>query len=179
MMNITELFYDSYSLALFAVSHEMGSRSAMDFLEKIHREEKSFLHPDYVSDKKLFFSDTLYWMEYLIDKEKLDAEFPIVEKDFKATGKTFVRESVMSDYPDIDLIFMFMRLRILYVDKQNYERMKLRTLLRSYGYKRRSPAIVAHINKCLIVYHIQPYLRDYEQCEIEKVDIDDMITFRV
>ena len=44
MMNITELFYDSYSLALFAVSHEMGSRSAMDFLEKIHREEIGRAH---------------------------------------------------------------------------------------------------------------------------------------
>lgn len=179
MMNIDELYYDSYSLALFVVSHDMGSRKAMDFIEKIFAEEKGFLYPDYTKDKKLLYSDTLYWMEYLIDKEKLDAEFPVVEKDFKATGKTFIRENVMSEYPDIDLFFMFMRLRIRYVDRQDYERMKLRTLLRNYGYKRRSPAIVAHINKCLIFYHIQTYLRDYEQCDIEKVDIDDMITFRV
>ena len=179
MMDINRLYYDAYSLALFVVSHEMGSRRVMDFLGKVYAEEKGFLHPYYLQDKKMYLSDTLYWMEYLIDKDTLDAEFPVVEKDFKATGKTFVRESVMSDYPDIDLFFMFMRLRILYVDTQNYERMKLRTLLRNYGYKRRSPAIVAHINKCLIFYHIQPYLRDYEQCEIEKVDIDDMITFRV
>lgn len=179
MMDITELYYDPYSLALFMVSREMGGRRTMEFLENVYTEEKAFLYPDYARDKKAFFSDTLYWMEYLIDKETLDAEFPVVEKDFKAAGKTFVRESMMSDYPDIDLFFMFMRLRILYVDKQNYERMKLRTLLRNYGYKKRSPAIVKHINECLIFYHIQPYLRNYEQCQIEHVDLDDMITFRV
>ncbi len=178
-MDISKLYYDAYSLALFTVSHEMGSRRTMDFLEKVYVEEKGFLHPDYLQNKKMYLSDTLYWMEYLIDKEKLDAEFPVVEKDFTATGKTFVRKSVMSDYPDIDLFFMFMRLRILYVDTQDYERLKLRTLLRRYGYKRRSSTIVDHINTCLIFYHIQPYLRGYEQCEIEKVDIDDMITFRV
>ena len=179
MTNIEELYYDSYSLALFIVSNEMTSRKSMEFLEKIYNEEKVFLDPYYVDSKKKLFSDTLYWMEYLIDKEKLDAEFPVVEKDFNTTGKTFIRENVMSDYPEFDLFFMFMRLRIRYVDNQDYERMKLRTLLRRYGYKRRSPAIVAHINKCLIFYHIQPYLRDYEQCQIEKVDIDDMLTFRV
>lgn len=179
MMDFSRLYYDAYSLALFIVSHEMGSRRTMDFLEKVYAEEKGFLHPDYLQDKKTYLSDTLYWMEYLIDKDTLDAEFPVVEKDFNATGKTFVRESMMSEYPDIDLFFMFMRLRILYVDTQDYERMKLRTLLHRYGYKRRSPAIVDHINTCLIFYHIQPYLRGYERCEIEKVDIDDMITFRI
>ncbi len=179
MIEMDELYYNAYSLAMFAVSHEMGSRKIMELLESVYVRERGFLHPYYLNDKKMFFSDVLYWMEYLIDKEKLDAEFPVVEKDFKATGKVFIEENLMSDYPDIDIFFMFMRLRILYVDNQNYERMKLRTLLRNYGYKKRSPAIVDHINRCLIFYHIQPYLRDYEQCDIGKVDIDDMITFRV
>jgi hypothetical protein len=174
-----ELCYDSYSLALFAVSQEMGSRRAMEFLEKVYAEEKSFLYPDYKENKKRLFSDTLYWMEYLIDKEALDAEFPAVRKDFKATGRKFVEEAVMSDYPDFDLFFMFLRLRIKYSNSQDYIRMKLRTLLGHYGYKRRSQALVEHIRDCMMFYHVQSYLRGDVLCDIRKIDFDDMITFRV
>lgn len=37
-----ELCYDSYSLALFAVSQDMGSRRLMEFMEKIYTEEHNF-----------------------------------------------------------------------------------------------------------------------------------------
>ncbi len=85
----------------------------------------------------------------------------------------------MSDYPEFDLFFAIMRLRILYTREKEYIRMKLRTLLNYYGYKRRSDAIVAHMERCLISYRIQPYLRGYELCDIKDIDLDDMITFRV
>jgi hypothetical protein len=174
-----ELCYDSDSLALFIVSRKMGSRRAMEFLEQVYTEEKSFLYPDYKEDKKRLFSDTLYWMEYLIDKETLDAEFPAVRKDFKATGHKFVEEAMMSDYPEFDLYFMFLRLRIKYSNSQDYIRMKLRTLLGHYGYKRRSQALVEHIRDCMMFYHIQSYLRGNVLCDIREIELDDMITFRV
>lgn len=173
-----ELYYDSYSVAYFIVSQEMGSRKQMGFLDELYQHEYSFLHPAYKENKKNFISDVLYWTDYLIDKEKLDKEFPVVEKDFKAAGREFVSENLMSDYPEFDLFFMIMRLRILYAGNKDYIRMKLRTLLKHYGYKRRSDAIVAHMQNCMVFYHIQPYLRDYEQCDIDKINLDDMITFR-
>lgn len=174
-----ELCYDSYSLALFAVSQDMGSRRLMEFVEKIYTEEHSFLHPDYLENKKMLFSDTLYWIEYLIDKETLDAEFPAVQKDFIATGRKFVEENVMSEYPDFDLFFMFLRLRIKYTNNQDYIRMKLRTLLSHYGYKRRSNDLVGYLRDCMYFYHIESYLRGDVLCDIRDIDIDDMITFRV
>ncbi len=174
-----ELYYDSYSVAYFVVSQEMGSKTQMEFLEDLYQHEYAYLHPVYKEDKKDFVSDVLYWTDYLIDKDKLDKEFPVVEKDFKATGRQFIRENLMSDYPEFDLFFMIMRLRILYTGEKDYIRMKLRTLLRHYGYKRRSDAIVTHMERCMFFYHIQPYLRGYEQCEITDIGLDDMITFRV
>ncbi len=174
-----ELCYDSGSLAHFILSQDMGSRETMGFLEKIYEEEKSFLHPDYIGNKKDLFSDTLYWIEYFIDKEKLDAEFPAVRKDFLASGRKFIDDVVMSDYPDIDLYFMFMRLRIKYILDRDYERLKLRTLLHRYGYKRRSNVLVEHLRDCMMFYHIATCLRGEVSCDIRDIDIDDMITFRV
>ena len=176
---MTELYYDSYSVAYFIVSQEMGSRKQMEFMEDLYLNEYAFLHPAYKDRKKDFISDVLYWTDYLIDKEKLDKEFPVVEKDFKTTGRQFIKENLMPDYPEFDLFFAIMRLRILYTREKDYIRMKLRTLLNYYGYKRRSDAIVAHMERCLISYRIQPYLRGYELCDIKDIDLDDMITFRV
>ncbi|MBP3805706.1 MAG: hypothetical protein J6I76_17765 [Oribacterium sp.] len=174
-----ELYYDSYSVAYFVVSQEMGTKTQMEFLDKLYEQEYEFLHPIYKGNKKDFISDVLYWTDYLVDKEKLDKEYPVVEKDFKATGRQFIRENMMSDYPEFDLFFMLLRLRILYLDGKDYVRMKLRTLLKHYGYKRRSDAITSHIKDCMMFYHIQPYLRGEEECDIRKIDLDDMITFRV
>ncbi len=174
-----ELYYDSYSVAYFLVSQEIGSRSQMELLEKIFDEEYAFIYPVYADNKKEFFSDVLYWTDYLVDKKKLDKEFPAIEKDFKAAGRKFVKEDYASDYPEFDLFFMIMRLRILYTGNKDYVRMKLRTLLRHYGYKRRNAAINGHIRDCMMFYHIQPYLKNEHECFISEIGLDDMITFRV
>ena len=174
-----ELYYDSYSIAYFVVSQEMGSKAQMAFLETIYSKEFEYIHPSYKGKKKSFILDVMYWIDYLIDKDQLDREFPVVEKDFKAAGRKFVREEMMSDYPEFDLFFMVLRLRILFGDGQTYVRMKLRTLLKHYGYKRRSDAITSHIRDCMLFYHIQPYLKGEKECDIKEIKLDDMITFRV
>lgn len=174
-----ELYYDSYSVAYFIVSQDMRIRTQMELLDEIYLYDYSFLHPKYKGNKKSFISDVLYWTDYLTNKEELDKEFPVVQKDFKASGRVFVSEKLSSDYPEFDMFYMLMRLRILYTGNKDYIRMKLRTLLKHYGYKRRSDTIVAHMKRCMMFYHIQPYLRDYEECDIDKIDLDDMITFRV
>ena len=174
-----ELYYTSYSVAYYVVSQEMGTKMQMEFLDKLYKQEYEFLHPIYKGNKKDFISDVLYWTDYLVDKEKLDKEYPVVEKDFRATGRQFISENMMSDYPEFDLFFMFLRLRILYLDGKDYVRMKLRTLLKHYGYKRRSDAITSHIRDCMMFYHIQPYLRGEEECDIRTIALDSMITFRV
>lgn len=174
-----QLCYDAYSIAYFAVSYEMGSRTMMDFLEDLFVREQSFLHPSYKGNKKRFLSDVLYWTDYLIDQEQLNREFPVIEKDFEASGMQFDWGHYTAEYRGIDLYFMIMRLRILYLGTQEYVRIKLRTLLKHYGYRRRSQAIVAHMQTCLDFYHIQPHLKGGRRCDISEIKLDDMITFRL
>jgi len=174
-----ELYYDAYSIAYFVVSQDMGSKGQMEFLNKLYELEYEYLHPLYKGNKKKMISDVLYWADYLIDKETLDKEFPKIERDLKAKGVTFVKEDFMSEYPEFDLFFMMMRLRIRFITDQHYTRMKLRTLLKNYGYKRRSDAITARLQDCMMFYHIQTYLKGEEECDIRDITLDDMITFRV
>ncbi len=174
-----ELYYTAYSVAYFIVSQEMGSKTQMVFLERLYENEKEFLLPCYKWSKKNFFSDVLYWTDYLVDRVKLDKEFPIIKKDTKASGRSFDIEEKMSVYSDINLFFMIMRLRLLYVNNRGYFCMKLRTLLKHYGYKRRSAAITKHIQDCLMFYHIKACLRGGQECDVKDIALDDMITFRL
>ena len=151
----------------------------MNFLEKLYQYEYEYMHPVYKKEKKRYFSDVLYWTDYLVDKEKLDMEFPVVERDYKAVGKRFESDFTVSDYADFDLFFMMLRLRLIYDYEREYTRMKLRTLLKHYGYKRRSEAITSRIRDCLMFYHIQPYLKGEQECDIRDISLDDMITFRL
>lgn len=174
-----ELFYDSYPIAYFAVSMDMGSKLMMEFLDELFKYEFEFLHPEYKRNRKKFIMDTLNWAGYLMDKEALDKEFPVIDKEFKALGKRFTMDDRLSEYRNVDLFFMMLRLRLIYDDGRDYIRMKLRTLLSHYGYKRRSEAITSHIRDCLMFYHIQTYLKGEQECDIKDISLDDMITFRL
>lgn len=62
---------------------------------------------------------------------------------------------------------------------KDYVRIKLRTLLKEYGYKQRSKMPVDYVNGCMGFFCLKAFLRGGVECEIENVDIDEMLTFRV
>ena len=174
-----ELYYDPYLVAYYIVSRNMGSKKMMDFLDKIFVEENEFIHPDFKNSKKCFVSRAMDLINYLTNKEEYDKEYPVIEKDFKAMGKSFDRERYTSEFSGIDMYFAWMRLEILYTPDKDYVRMKLKTLLGHYGYKRRNTAINERLRDCILFYHLQPYLKGGDECDIRDINIDDWITFRI
>ena len=92
---------------------------------------------------------------------------------------TVVKDNYTSDFSSLDLFFKNMRIRIVVDGARDYVRIKLRTLLKEYGYKRRSKMLVDYINCCLEFYHLKAFLRGGIECKIEDVDIDEMLTFRI
>ncbi len=174
-----ELYYNAYAIAYFLVSQDFDPENRMELLNRIYTHESDYLIPEYRENKRKFFSEVLLCRDCLIDRNNLDKEFPAIERDFKASGLQFDRMDLISDFPEIDLFFMYMRLRILHLEGKDYVRMKLRTLLKHYGYKRRSAQLNEHFRDCLMFYHIQPYLKNGVECDIREIDLDDMVTFRV
>ena len=107
-----ELFYDAFTIAYFMVCNDMGCCKQLEILDHIYQEEYNYIHPCYRGQQKRLVSDVLYWTDYLIDKEIIDSEFPVIKRDFDALGKTIVKEKVVSEFPEIDTFFMFMRLNM-------------------------------------------------------------------
>ncbi len=173
------LLYSALDLAAIISSMELTSREESHIIDVIWEEEKAFFAEQYRRDKRKFILDIRYWMHYFHEKPILDREFPAIQKDL-AYGKHIVNiEQYINDYADLDLFFKSVRIRILYGKGNEYVRIKLRSLLTQYGYRRRSPLLLQHINRCMLFYHLEATLRGGVPCDIETCGLDKMLTFRI
>jgi len=75
--------------------------------------------------------------------------------------------------------FKIIRLELLYIEGRAYCKIKLRRLLKSFGYKRRSLALIQSINHAMTLLSLTPYLKGYVPCDIASIAIDDMIMIRL
>lgn len=173
------LCYSSLDLAAIISSMNLGCRAQADLLEQIWENERPFLQQKYRNNKRQLILDTYYQMTYLSDKPAIDAEFPHIQGDIRAVGGDLLEEDYNTDDSGLDLFFKSARLRILYGGGKPYVRVKRRTLIGRYGYRRISAQLVEYFNQCIYFYHLQPYVLGGVSCRIEDVGIDEMIVFRV
>lgn len=173
------LFYTAQDLATIICNEDIGCHAEIDLINKIWEYDRAYLLLDHRNNKRKFILDVFYWINYIHDKPTIDAEIPAVRKDFLSGGQDLLDSDFISEYSDLDLFFKSLRIKILFLKTQNYVRIKLRTLIKQYGYQRRSQKLLQYMNECIYFYHIQPYVRGGIECDIGAISIDEMITFRV
>lgn len=83
------------------------------------------------------------------------------------------------DKNKLEAFFRFIKLRLTYTENCLFIRLKLRTLLRNFGYKRRSVSLVNDIKRSMKELKLEAYLRDYQPCDIADIDLDDVIIIRL
>ena len=174
-----EYTYSPLDMAWTIRSLDLGAKETVSLLNNVWEDEQKYLIKKYRDSLYLWITDCEYWGNYINDKEDLDTEFPSLRQDIIDAGRKVKEDDFLSDFTDLDFFFKRLRIQILYVGQHDYVRVKLRTLLKAYGYKRRSPQILRHINDCMKVYHLKPFMTGGEACQIGKIDINDMITFRL
>ena len=173
-----ELLYDVTTLARIIIERDMSITKQQDFLNDIWEYEKEYLFPCHKFNKKQFLLDVMNEINYWKNKEIYDNEIEAVNSDLESIGSEY-QYPEENEYYDLRSYFMELRLRMLFLDNQNFVRMKLRTMLRDHGYKRRTSNLNAYLKMCMYFYHIETYIRGGERCDIEEIELDDMITFRV
>lgn len=173
-----ELYYSPLDLAVILNSMELGAKEESELLDRIWEHERAFIDPQYRKERRSFILKISYWSHYICDKISIDAEFPSVQKDLWQSQSHLSENEYTSDHLGLELFFKSVRIRMLRNGQRRYVRIKLRSLLKQYGYQRRSAQLVKHIDLCLIFYHLKPYLRGSEECEIGDINIDDMVIFR-
>ena len=176
---MNELLYTAQDLAIILIGMDLDCRIESAVMDRIWNREKEFLAEPYRQDRRKFTLEVLYWRHYFSEKTTLDRELPVVQKDLESGGHTVDLEEYRSDYFDLNLFFKSVRLRCLYGMGKEYVRIKLRTLLVGYGYRRRSRQLVFHILRCMEFYHLKATLRGGADCDLSTCGLDQMLTFRV
>lgn len=174
-----ELLYSSFDLACIINSMDLGAQKTGRLLEELFQKDRFFIERDYRNNKRHLYLDVYYWLDYLSDKPIIDQEFPSIQKDFNSFGRMITEDAFITEYFDLDLFFKKMRLQLLFLGGQDFVRMKLRTMLRAYGYKRRSEKLLQYLNGSLLFYHIETFVRGGVECSISEIGLDEMITFRI
>lgn len=174
-----ELCYSALDLAIIIGGMDLGCRAKASLLENIWEMERPFLEEIYRKNKRQLIKDVSYWLTYLRDKPAIDAEFPVIQKDALALGKELPADAYVGGFANLNLYFKNARLRILYGGGNDYVKIKRRTLMSCYGYKKMTPALAEYLELQTWFYHLKFYVRDYQECRIADAGIDEMIIFRV
>lgn len=171
--------YRAIDLAAILSGMNLNCQEEAAWIEKVYNGEQSFIAKEYRGDKRKFVLDISYWQHYFYEKPILDKEFPSIQKDLEQLNSSFQFDDYFSDFSNLDLFFKNTRLRILYGDGQEYVKLKLRTLLKQYGYQRRSHQLLEHIEKCMYFYHLEANLKGGVKCNLSEIRLDDMLIFRI
>ena len=174
-----ELCYSALDVAAIVSGMDLGCQEESRLVEKIWDTEKVFIEMQYRSNKRKFILDVCYWMHYFYENPILDREFPAIQKTLEGSNYGVCAESYMNDFLDLDLFFKSVRIKIVYGDGKDYVRIKLRTLLKEYGYQRRSNILMQHIERCMLFYHLEATLRGGIECDMNEIGLDNMVVFRV
>ncbi len=173
-----ELYYTPLDLAVILKSMDLTPQEQGRIMDFVWEKERAFIDPNYRERKSLLYQKVMYWYYYLLDKAAIDAEFPMVQRDVWLAQGTLDKNDYLSDFSELDTFFKSIRIRLLYNEKRKYVRIKLSSLLKQYGYQRRSPKLMEYISRCLLFYHLQPYLRGEEKCNLSVISRDAIVIFR-
>ena len=148
--------------------------------------EKNLLPEIYRDNLKNWMLAVHFCGAYLHDRAALASEFPLITKEMQEINAKndlnllrAKQDLFEMEFYELEFYLKRMRIVILYHGKQDYVRVKLKTLLRAYGYQRRSAKLMTFLKQGMERYGLVSFLRGNQRCDIEEIRLDDMISFRV
>lgn len=166
-------------LAILFDMLNIGVRKQMEIVDDIWEHYRWILPSKYrgKNRKKKFQRDVLYQVNYLYQKDEIDDNIEVVEKNASEYGIAIKREDLTAQYNNISEYFKGLWLRIHYINSSDFARAKLRTILKQYNYERRSERFCAYFEECIYYYKLDCTVKG-KAVDIRSIPLDTMITFR-
>lgn len=149
------------------LSHQRTNEVIRDLFKKFNMLIVYPFRNDYMKLKREV-SELLNLWE-LNDKEYTEAELIIYE----------INNNIFNKYDAgyFSMYFKLIKLQLMY--SVNFKKIKLKNLLKDFGYKRRTSELMININRTLNNLGLETYLKNYELCNICDIALDDMIIIRM
>lgn len=167
-------YYTPEIIAYYFYKNDYGINEVYDSIKKLYESDFIFIDPAYKSNKEKFKTNIMNYLDYLDDKEEYLKNIEDVKIYYDELN---IELEDVPQLSSIDYFFITVRLDKIFSNK-NFKRIKLRTLLKEYGYKRRSDNFILHIYACMLFYHIKGYYNN-EEINLFDLNIDNMITFKI
>lgn len=174
MMDCINYKFTPADIALYFLMDDLPHSKQKDIIRDLFDNCNDLIEKPFCEDLPKFKSQIsdlmISWEsddETLDEVELIKNELGIAEND---------ESDLLSDY--FGAYFKLIKLQLLY-SGANYRKIKLRTLIKDFGYQRRTVALMDNINSMLIALGLTPYLKNHTPCELSSVKLDDMIILRL
>lgn len=161
-----------FSFSNFTISDEKKIR------DTIWEDRFTILDPLYRNDKYKYIKE-ISKLIHQYEEESFYSEMHDINKVLEEIGSIYIITEHNNEDDSVEAFFRYIKLRLTYTENVKYVRFKLRTLLREFGYKKRTDKLVGHIKKSLKALKLVTYLREYQKCDISEINLDDTIVIRL
>lgn len=162
-------------LAVYFLISDFPVSEEKRILESLWEQQNSAILPKHRTSKKLFRNSVYNDLAmYDCTLDELD-ELNLLMQDMHYC---YVDGSV-NEQGVIEGFFKIIKLQLTYTPNTDFRKIKLRTLLGRFGYKRRSANLISYIDEALKSLRLVTYLRGYVPCDIAEIKIDDTIIIRL
>ena len=178
MINLSKYLYTPQDIALFLDYCNFKLSDEKFLKENLWDNRNSLIEPRYRKSKYKFFKAISLCRERC---EALDYEdeVQVINRILKEIGSSYEITELEKDENYIEAFFRFIKLRLVYIKGCTHVRIKLRTLLRNFGYKRRSETLIKNIKRTMKALGLQYYLKGNKPCDISEVKLDDILVIRL
>ncbi|MBU3176505.1 hypothetical protein KPL47_08975 [Clostridium estertheticum] len=175
---MSKYLYTAIDIAIYFYSIDFKHSDKNKVMELLWEEKDTLLEVKYRKDKVFFFKSVNREMErYLLDSD--DKETNAINKILEDIGSSFTINTLYFEQNVIEAFFRVIKLKLTYTEDTNNIKMKLRTLLRYFGYLRRSQQFVDNVKRTLRSLGLVTYLKGYELCDVSIIKLDDMMMIRL
>ena len=173
MINLPDLYYTPEIIAYYCYENDLTIKQAYSLIDSIYNIEYKFINIKYKLDIKSFRYQLMDYWDYLIDKEEYLNDISTIKNYYE---ELHIPLNVIEETSSLDYFFIKIRLDMIFFNAP-YRRIKFRTLLKKYGYKRRSDKFKSHIHKCMDFYQLKGF-SNKKEINLNTINIEDMITFK-
>jgi hypothetical protein len=168
--------YTAEDIALFLLMADMRLSEQQRVFQSIWMWDKDSIPIEYRADFWAFKRRVEFELDKLNGLVGNVNELQVILKDFSD-----IKLDLPADKYEQNVIahyFKFIRLDLCYGNKL-YRKIKLKRLLDAFGYRRRSQALVEHIESTLNRLDLKLYVKNNERCRIADVTIHKMLVIRL
>lgn len=168
--------YTPFDIAVYFTSANLTISEERSVLISLWEQRDILIWSQYRKDKRQYLNSVRHELNRLEGFLDCKDELNLILQEL---GSRFNLHE--SDYEQgvIESYFKIIKLRLTYTTGTDYCKIKLRNLIGSFGYKRRTAALVDYINRAIKSLGLKTYLRGWEPCDIGTVGLDEMIIMRL